>query len=207
MRLLLVRHGESEGNAGRIFQGRTDYGLTPLGESQAGLTAERLRPAGVTAILASPLSRAFDTAAIVATALGIDVEVNEALLEYDIGEISGLSLPQVRERFPNLLERWGATGERPQIPGEEGRAAFVERVTAFVHGLDWKAEGTVVAVTHGGVVNVACYAALGLDFPDFFRPRLAFAVGNCSITELRGDPLGRIVLAGQNDTCHLDGVA
>jgi len=207
VRLLLIRHGESEGNAGRIFQGRTDYGLTALGEKQASLTAERLRPAGVTAIVSSPLRRAFDTAAAVGTALDLGVDVEEALLEYDIGDISGLTVQEVREKFPTLLEQWGATGKRPEIPGEEGRAVFVNRVAGFVKGLDWKAEGTVVAVTHGGVVNVACYTALGLDFPDFFRARLAFAVGNCSITEIRSDPMGRMVLAGQNDTCHVDGVA
>jgi len=207
MRLLLVRHGESEGNANRVFQGRTDYGLTPLGRLQAERTAEALRGAGVTALVTSPLRRAAETAAIIGTGLGLEARVDEALLEYDVGALSGLSIGEVRERFPALVEAWRVSGTRPPLPGEEGRELFYSRVSSFIHGIEWRSEGTTVAVAHGGVINAACHVVLGVEFADFFTTLRTFAAANCALTEIRCDPAGRLVLARHNDDCHLEGLA
>lgn len=203
MRLLLVRHGESEGNANRVFQGRSDFGLTVRGRLQAEHTAEALLGLGVTALVTSPLRRATETARVLGGALGIEARPDEALLEYDVGEISGLSVNEVRERFPGLLEAWRASGTRPPLPGEEGRDLFYERISSFLRGLDWKADGVTVAVAHGGVINAACHAVLGIEFADFFTTLRSFAAANCAVTEIRPDFMGRLILARHNDTCHL----
>jgi broad specificity phosphatase PhoE len=200
MRLLLVRHGESEGNASGVLQGRLDYGLTRLGQRQAEATARALGERKIDRIISSPLSRAKLTATRVAEVSGAQLELDERLAEYDIGAIGGLTGPQVREKFPELVAAM-ARGERWEAPGEEGREPFRERVAGFLEGLRGTKE-TTVAVAHGGVIGVALYIILGMDY----SRRGAFRVANCAISEVVEDRSGRLVLVRHNDICHLEGV-
>lgn len=199
MRVVFVRHGESEGNASGIAQGRLDFGLTPLGLRQAEVTAKALAASGFRPgrVISSPLRRARETADLIADALGLPLERDEALAEYDIGEASGLSGAEIRARFPGVASAW-ARGERPEIPGEEGREVFHARVTGFLERMR-EANGDVIAVAHGGVLNAICHIVLGIDHR---RPGV-FRVENCSISEVITDRAGRFVLARHNDTCHL----
>lgn len=200
MRLLLVRHGESEGNAGGFVQGRLDYGLTDLGRAQAQATADRLRDVKVDRLISSPLRRAHETALWIAAAAGREVEPEPGLMEYDMGEASGLTGPEIREKFPHVVEAY-QKGLRPSFPGEEGREAFHGRVAEVLQRFVGTKE-TVVAVAHGGVIAAVCYQVLGME-P---HRRGAFEAWNCSITEVVEDRSGRLVLLRQNDTCHLDGI-
>lgn len=197
LRIIVVRHGQSEGNANGVIQGRLDFGLSDLGWRQAEATAARLARERVDRVIASPLRRAWDTATVIAGALGLVAEARDELLEYDIGAISGLTGRQVRERFPGIVAAY-QRGERPRFPGEEGREEFLLRVSALLRD-HRDADETVVAVAHGGVVGALCYAALGLDYG---RPGM-FRVANCSVTEFARDRSGRVVLQRVNDTCHL----
>lgn len=201
MRLLLIRHGQSEGNASGVIQGHLDYGLSDLGWRQAEATAAHLAHEKVDRLLASPLLRAWDTAGVIAGALGVSAEARPALTEYNIGAASGLTGAQVRERFPEIAAAF-QRGERPRFPGEEGREEFFQRVSALLNALR-ETDETVVAVAHGGVVGALCYAALGLDYS---RPGM-FRVANCSITEFVRDRTGRLTVQRVNDTCHLHGLA
>lgn len=200
MRLILVRHGQSEGNASGIVQGHLDFDLTDLGRTQAMATAERLRAEKIDRVIASPLKRAFNTAMVIASPHGIEVEPQPALMEYDLGEVSGLTGPQIRERFPDVTAAY-ARGVRPAFPGEEGREAFAMRVTAVLEELK-STRQTVVAVAHGGVITTLCYAAAGVDR---MRPGL-FEIANCAITEMVLGVGGRVVIERHNDVCHLDGL-
>ncbi len=200
MRLILVRHGESEGNAAGIIQGRLEFGLTALGRAQALATAERLRDDGVERVISSPLRRAFETASIIAGRAGHDVEADEALAEYDIGAASGLTVPQLREQFPDLIAA-RMRGEPWEFPGEEGREAFASRVRGFVTSLG-ETPGTVVAVAHGGVIGAIAGYVVGLQPAH----RGAFDTANCAVSEVIRDRQGRLVLKFMNDTCHLDGL-
>lgn len=199
MRLLLVRHGQSEGNATGIIQGHLDFGLTELGLRQAEATAKRLANEKIDRVLASPLQRATVTARFIAEATGNVVEADSALREYGIGAVSGLTTEEIARRHPEIPEAY-RKGIRPVFPGEEGREVFYERISRVVER--WRESGeTVVAVAHGGVVSALCYIALGMDHG---RPGI-FRVANCSITELALDR-SRLVIRRQNDTCHLDGI-
>ena len=201
MRLLLIRHGESQGNAGGFIQGHLDYELTPLGHAQAEATAERLLSERVDRIVTSPLLRASTTAEAFGRALGLPLEREWGLAEYDAGHISGLTGPMVRERFPEVAAAW-ERGERPAYPGEEGREVFATRVRAALDSLRAR-EGTTVVVAHGGVIGLVC--SMVITGSDVGRPGM-FRVGNCAITEVVEDRAGRLVLARHNDTCHLDRV-
>jgi broad specificity phosphatase PhoE len=200
MRLILIRHGESEGNASGVIQGRMDFGLSPTGVLQARATATYLATLEVDRVVTSPLRRAVATADTIAGPLGHGVVHMPELMEYDIGEASGLSTAELRQRFPEVFAAY-TTGRRPTFPGEEGRDTFRARLQAALGEFSGM-EGTTVAVAHGGVISSLCHIVIGLDI---HRPG-AFHVGNCSITEVVRDRAGRFVLARHNDTCHLQGV-
>ena len=200
MRLILVRHGQSEGNASGIVQGHLDFDLTDLGRLQAAATAERLRSEKVDRIIASPLKRAFNTAVLIASPHGIEVEPEPALMEYNLGDVSGLTGAEIREKYPEIREAY-SRGVRPAFPGEEGRDLFTARVGRI---LDQWAESrqTVVAVAHGGVITALCYAVAGIEIR---RPGL-FEIANCAVTEFTLDRAERKLIARHNDTCHLEGL-
>jgi len=185
------------GNSNGVIQGHLDFELSELGWRQARATAARLAEERVDRVVASPLRRALDTARLVATALGLEVETDDALLEYNIGMIAGLTGAEVRERHPEVVAAF-RRGERPVLPGEEGRDVFLKRVSGALDLLSESGQ-TVVAIAHGGVIGAFCYTALGLDY----RLPGIFEVANCSITEIIRDRSGRLVLRRHNDTCHL----
>lgn len=200
MRLILVRHGESLGNAAGVLQGRLDFGLSVLGERQAELTAERLSTSGATRVLSSPLLRASTTAALIANALELELQLEPDLAEYDIGEGAGLTPAELRAKFPELASR-RSVGERFLFPGEEGRENFHTRLRAVLERLT-APDHTTIAVAHGGVISAVCHMIVGLDL---HRPGV-FMVGNCSLTEVTKDRANRLVLAKHNDVCHLEGI-
>ena len=200
MHLLLVRHGESLGNASGVLQGRLDYALSDRGIQQAELTAARLADSGAVRILSSPLTRASATAAFIASSLQIDLRLEPDLAEYDIGEAAGLTGAELRTKFPDILNA-RAAGQRFRYPGEEGRGNFHERLIRALDSFR-ELEGPTIAVAHGGVISAFCHIVVGLDLD---RPG-AFQVGNCSITEITADRAGRLVLSKHNDMCHLEGL-
>jgi probable phosphoglycerate mutase len=199
MRLLFVRHGQSEGNAAGLIQGRLDYGLTELGVAQAQATAAALRLLGVERLVSSPLKRARTTAEFIAAACALELETDERLAEYDVGDVSGLTGAEIRERFPEVVAQY-RQGLHPRFPGEEGREHFHARVAEALARL-WDGARPAAVVTHGGVVSAICYQVLGLD-P---ARRGIFENANCAITEIGEDRGGRRVIIRHNDTCHLEG--
>jgi broad specificity phosphatase PhoE len=199
-RIFLIRHGQSEGNAGGIVQGRLDFGLTEYGRMQAERVACRLESEGVQRLVSSPLKRSWQTAEIMASRLGLEIEPEPDIQEYDVGAISGLTAAEIRERFPEVISAW-QKGVRPAFPGAESREDFHDRVQAALSRLIAHGE-TVAAVAHGGVVSAICYYVLGID-PG---RRGVFETANCAVTELSLDRRGHLVLVRVNDTCHLDGI-
>lgn len=203
MTLLLVRHGESEGNVEGLIQGQLDKPLTDLGRAQALAVADRLKgEGGVDRIVASPLSRALATAEAIGCALDLPVATDARLMEYDFGEVSGLTIMELLERHPGW-RFWNDDEAAPLFPGEEGMRAFDGRVAEAITEL-MDLDGQTIAVTHGGVVMSALNAALrmhGVAEPGHHRAR--FPMKNCAITELDRDGEGRLMLRRHNDACHL----
>ena len=95
MTLILVRHGESEGNTRRIMQGSLDMPLTEAGREQARLVAARLASMPIAAVYSSPLSRAFETAQVIAAHHAVDVQPIAGLREGGRGEAQGLTWAEV----------------------------------------------------------------------------------------------------------------
>ena len=116
--LFLVRHGETDWNRQRRIQGRTDIPLNETGREQARMTGLRLAARSWSGLLASPLSRATETAAIIGRQVGLgDPEPVPALVERDYGEAEGMDWLQIERRFPNGTP----------VPGRESRAEVADR--------------------------------------------------------------------------------
>ncbi|HKY67609.1 MAG TPA: histidine phosphatase family protein [Acidimicrobiales bacterium] len=189
-RILLVRHGQSTWNASGRWQGQADPPLTELGRRQAFEAARAI--GAVDAVWASDLTRAVETATIVADSVGVGpVVVDPDLRERDAGAFSGLTRDEIEQRFPGYL----ADHRRP--PGWEpddlllARAvAAVRRIAAAVPG------GDVVVITHGGLVYTVEHH-LGQEFQ-----RLANTEGRWLEVAPDGRlSLGeRVVLAAPEDT-------
>ncbi len=145
-RLLLIRHGQSEWNALRRWQGQADPPLSELGRQQAAAAATRLEPIDVVAT--STLQRSRVSAEIISEIMGCDppIPVPE-LIERDVREFSGLTREQIEEQFPGFLE----DGRRPA--GWEQDDALLDRVLAGLKRLAaLVGNRTAVVVTHGGVI-------------------------------------------------------
>ena len=205
MTLLLVRHGESEGNVEGLIQGQLDKPLTDLGHVQAKAVAERLNSdGGADRIVSSPLARALQTAEAIGSALDLPVTTDDRLMEYDFGELSGLTAREVAERYPGwswLVDR----GDTPRevLPGEEGWASFDSRIAEALADL-MALDGRTVVVTHGGVIMAALNAVMRMHgAAETHGRRVRFPMKNCGITELARDPEGRLIVLRHNDACHL----
>lgn len=200
MRLLLIRHAESQGNHEGRFQGQLDFPLSPRGVEQAVRLAARLGDRHLDHIYASPLTRASHTARLVAEAKGMAVTPLPHVQEYDFGELSGLTRTEIEARHPEFAAvLFTATPGYVPWPGEEGRDIFRERVCTALWGLEREHAGETVAVfTHGGVIAVFCRTVLGL--PEDRRP--PFVVDNAGIFEVEVRD-GKGTLHSANDVCHL----
>jgi broad specificity phosphatase PhoE len=200
MRLVLIRHAESVGNAESRFQGHADFPLSERGLIQAQRVAERLANVHLDALYASPLLRAHHTAQLIGAATGLAIEPLHAVREYDFGHVSGMTWQEIRERFPEHAETQRRRhGEFPSWPGEEGREVFRERVCSALWALEeGHQDQTVAVVAHGGPIVVFCLSVLGLPY----RRPIPFACDNTSLTVVQVQQ-GSGVLLTVNDTCHL----
>jgi probable phosphomutase (TIGR03848 family) len=189
--VLLVRHGTTP-TTGKLLPGRAPgLHLSAGGRAQAERVASVLaeldpRP---TAVYASPLERARETAAPIARALGVRVRAERGLLELDIGEWTGMSLKRAaRRREWTLVQRWPAGFA---FPGGESFAALVERATDAIGRLVETHPGeTIVAVSHADPIRALVATAAGVPLDLFQR----LSVSTCSVSAVRYGPEGPRVL-------------
>lgn len=208
MRLLLIRHAESQGNHEGRLQGRREFPLTERGVRQAELLAERLMNQRIAALYSSPILRAHDTARAAAAQAGLEVIPEPRVQEYDFGEqLSGLTWREIRDQKPEIIAALTGNGsEFPRYPGEEGRAHFRDRVCEAMGEIAerHRSDDAVAVITHAGPIVVYVMETLGRGYG---RP-IPFVIDNTSITTIelggRGNEfVPRAVLTGLNDTCHL----
>ncbi len=168
--IVLVRHGETDWNREHRFQGRADVPLNEVGREQARELSGRLRSEPVSALYTSPLRRAAETADIVGERLGLPVLTCEPMCEIDVGSWEGLTIEEVRTRFPqDARTAWSAGWA-----GGETYDDLDRRVVAALLALAAAHDDERVAVvTHGGPIRSAIAASLGLSF-ETARPQLPF---------------------------------
>ncbi|HEX4056996.1 MAG TPA: histidine phosphatase family protein [Galbitalea sp.] len=143
--LYLVRHGETDWNAERRIQGSTDIPLNRMGKEQAAATGRLLARRSWDGAFSSPLSRALETATIIANAVGlVEVGTMDAIVERNYGEAEGLDWQEIDRLFPGDAE----------VPGRESHQDVADRVVPALLELAASRRGqSLIVVTHGGVIR------------------------------------------------------
>jgi broad specificity phosphatase PhoE len=201
-RLLLIRHGETDDNSRRVFQGQGGRGLSPRGREEAALLAARFQRVGLraSALYCSDLERARETADLLSSTLGLAPIADPALREVHVGAWQGLGYEEIAARYPDEWAAW-KRGVDFKRGGGETYAELGERVSAAIDRIVAAHEGeTVVIVSHGAAIKVFVGRVLGLDAAALRRYRVASNTG-VTLVEREG---GVDNLAIWNDASHLE---
>lgn len=205
-RILLIRHGQSLGNAEGRFGGHTATPLSERGRAQAAATARALAAENVTAIYSSDLPRAVETATPLADALGLEINRAESFRERGVGRMEGLTFEEAAARFPAeyaaLLRR---DFEHVLDGGESYRQMLDRSARALDAAVAANPGGTLAVFSHTGTIGILTLHLMGaLDAPEL-RP-VWIKTSNCGVVrlDLRDDGFLRVLAL--NDTRHLAGI-
>ena len=202
-RLILVRHGETAWNRATRIQGHTDIPLSPLGIAQAEKLAQALAEEPLAAIYSSDLSRARQTAEVVAASHGLGIHFDPALRERAFGRFEGLSWQEIDEGYPEDAARWRRRDPDFAVGGGESLTVFSARCLGAARRAAAAHPGqTIALVAHGGVLDCLYRAAtrVALDAPRSWQ------LGNATINRLLATA-GGFTLVGWNDDHHLAGLS
>jgi len=202
---ILIRHGQSEGNAGGVFQGRADYSLTDKGREQAAERGRVLR-AGVVAsadrrvgVYSSPLIRARESAEIIAREAGFPAPAAlPELTELDTGAWTGKTWAELRAHSPELWQHFHSRSWAAVESAESPAALYARAIAAWTilrDQAEQKGLGAVVAVSHGGFLQWLVRSTFGSRcwFP-------LLPVHNCGEFRLKVEPVpgGRAYIAWES---------
>ena len=163
IRILLVRHGETEWNRIRRFQGRSDVPLNQEGRDQAHALAQALKNERLTAIYSSPLVRAMETARLIqAFHPSISLLKEEGLIEMDLGEFEGMEGRYWAEQYPDFRTLWQESPASVKMPGGESLQEVqtraidtLERITQI-----YPPDSTLLISSHNFVnLTILCHAS------------------------------------------------
>ena len=201
--VLLIRHGQSKGNAERRFGGHTATPLSARGRNQAEATARTLKSESITAIYSSDLARALETAKPLANMTGLTVQSTTAFRERDVGVMEGLTFEDAAQQHP---EQYAALLRRDfdyVLSGGESYRQLLDRARQKLDEVIEENSGGKIAVfSHTGTICILALHLMGaLDAPELKPVWISSA--NCGITkfELRDDGFVRVLVV--NDTSHL----
>ncbi len=201
MKLLLVRHGESQWNIEGRYQGWLNPPLSELGFRQAqavaGCLAAVERPGRV---VSSPQERAKGTAQAIARACGASLIPDRRLMEISHGAWEGLLRSEVAQRWPDLLAQWQSDPQAVRFPQGESLEDVRIRWQSFLTDLDASGEPLVV-VTHDIIIRLASIQAQAASMDAFFTLK----ADNGGITELQWQDTA-LSLVRFNDVAHLEGL-
>ena len=202
MRIFLVRHGETEWNRIRRFQGRSDVPLNQAGRDQAHRVALALRDEPIAAIHSSPLNRALETARLIRTYHPLSPLIEEqGLIEMDLGDFDGMEAQRWAEQYPGFRKIWQETPAELQMPGGESLPEVQKRAVSTLDRITtlYPPESTLLLCSHNFVIlSLLCHACeIPLNrFRDLRQEPAAL-----SILHKKGGRLWAVVM---NERSHLD---
>ncbi len=200
--IYLIRHGLTEWNTGGLFRGRHDIPLSEEGRRQAHLLgkhiAEELKGVRLPVIYSSPLSRAYETASIVAGYTDAKVVSEESLIDVDFGDWQGKNASEVEKQYPDSYRMYRMHPEKATFPGGESLEGCFNRCMQGFFGLAGATNGKLTLVSHRVILKLILIGVLELPLSAFWRIQL----DTCSLNtfEMRG---GTFVIKKINSTCHL----
>jgi broad specificity phosphatase PhoE len=203
MRILLIRHGETDWNATLKYQGHNTTPLNQQGREQAERVGKRLAAYPVAAIYTSDIVRAAETAQIIGEYVGMQPIVAAKMREIDVGKWEGLTPDDLYRQYPehmaefdrdpaNTVRLGGESYAQVQVRALEGLAEI-----SAAHAQD----DVVVVVSHGGTIRAMICDIIGLELRHFGRLWL----DNGSISEIRTHH-GKWRLVRMNDAAHNEGM-
>ena len=201
MRLLLIRHGETDWNVTLRYQGHANIPLNEQGREQARRVGARLKRYSASALYTSDIVRAAETAAIIGEMVGLTPRAMPDLREIDVGQWEGLTPEELYRRFPEHMEAFNRDPARTVRLGGESYAQLQARALAALNAIHAAHPGDelVLAVSHGGTIRALLCHIIGLDLAHFGR----LWIDNGSITEVRHGAHGwRLVRL--NDAAHME---
>jgi 2,3-bisphosphoglycerate-dependent phosphoglycerate mutase len=186
-RFCIVRHGETDWNVERRIQGHIDVPLNAAGRAQATATAAGLAGFRFAAVYSSDLVRAWTTAELAVSRLGLEVRAEAGLRERHYGVFQGLTAAEAAERLPIAHARYLARDPHYDFEAGESLSRLAARVTAAVEALAERHRGQVVLlVSHGGVLDICYRRATGRDLS---TPR-DFPIPNAALNWIEVGPAG-----------------
>lgn len=179
--LILIRHGETDWNVEGRIQGHVDIPLNATGMAQARAVGERFRDEHVDAIISSDLGRAMQTAQPIAQSRSLVPNPEPALRERHLGVLQGLTGDEAQQRVADVWRVFKSRAPAQPLEAGESLAEFAARAVAALKAIAERYAGKRVAVvTHGGVLDAAYRAAMGMALD---APR-DFPVYNASVNTL-----------------------
>ncbi len=199
LHLILLRHGETEWNALRCYQGQSDVPLSALGRQQAELAAEQLAGRKIDAVYTSDLERALQTASAIVEKFSLPILMDPRLREMNFGVLEGMTFEEGQAKYPEMIASWLNDYNQP-LKGGEKLDDFTARIVSFLDDLKQNHDGEILLlVAHGGSLGELVRLALGLPV----ERRWAFAMDNASLSELILEA-DYSLLKRLNDTGHLE---
>lgn len=199
-RIYFVRHGETEWNASLRYQGHADIPLGDAGIAQARALSERLKTVKFAGCYASDLSRALQTAEIIAEPHGLVVQSLPQLRETHFGVWEGLTYNQIVDQYPEHMRNWQSDPVSTVIPGGESLGDVAERVNqGLAMVLKQHQEGNVLVAAHGGTIRIILATILGMDLSHYWKLRQDNTAVN--IVDFYDE---RAIVMTINDIHHLD---
>ena len=199
-RIIAIRHGETAWNVDTRIQGHLDIPLNAKGRWQAERLAHALKNESISAIYASDLARAWETAKYIGHSQDLQVTKEIGLREREFGDFEGKTFAEIEVLLPDQSMRWRKRDPHFHPLGGESLIALRARVIEAAERLAVRHAGEQIAlVGHGGVMDVLYRAATRLDIQ---APR-SWTLGNATINRLLWSPEG-FTLVGWADSQHLD---
>jgi alpha-ribazole phosphatase len=168
--LWLLRHTEPDVRTRGRCYGSLDVALSSEGLWHARSIAEAIEGEMFAAIYTSPRQRCRDLARMIGAGRSSKVDTLDALREMDFGELEGRTWDEIAAQYPEVYRQWMEHPTETQFPGGESFQAMRDRVLASVGELRARhVGGSIVMVTHGGVIRIVLADALGMEAGNLFR--------------------------------------
>ena len=199
LKVILIRHGETDFNREGRNQGQGTQPLNETGVAQAAAAGRAVSLETPFSLYSSPVTRAMQTAQAISEAAHVRAVPLEGVEEIDAGEFEGLTGPQLRQRFPEVMTRWDRDPGPTKLPGGESLGQVQARAWKAVSRVARASpDQKVVIVTHNFPIQTIICQALGMPLNDFRR--LSVALGSITRMELSDSTAN---LVSMNETSHL----
>lgn len=181
LKLILVRHGETDSNKKGTYLGWTDVGLNEAGVMHAYAAKKKLEGENIDAVYASPLNRAYKTAEIINENFGLDIICENSLMERNFGIWDNLNHAEITEKYPMEYEEYTRDWINYCVKDGESSMQAYKRITNFINILlSEKKNGCVLIVTHLGCIRKVIAHLLGMAIEGSWR----FKIDNGGITKI-----------------------